>query len=126
MGEFSVDILGRLSKHLDTYLDQEFDVVATTCDFARETCPTFPGGGEILHHSLQDPAGAAGSKEEILSAFRRVRDDIDQWIQETSPRTLLHRSRIDVTRYVSESIGTFALVLLDTGDIRSAEASLVC
>ena len=83
MAELGVDVSTQISEHVDAYVEQPFDIVVTTCDTAKETCPAFPGAGRTLHHNFEDPAGAAGSKEKILGAFRRVRDDIDRWIQET-------------------------------------------
>jgi len=83
MRELGVDISGQISKHLDEYLGDPFDVVVTTCDFAKESCPVFPVAAETIHHSFEDPAAAAGSSERILAVFRRVRDEIDRWIEET-------------------------------------------
>jgi len=83
MAELGVDISGQISKHLDIYLAEEFDTVVTTCDAAKETCPVFPGASSQIHQNFEDPAGAAGSNEKILAVFRRVRNDIDRWIQET-------------------------------------------
>ena len=55
---------------------EQFDLVVTVCDHAAEQCPMFPGNTEILHISFPDPAQATGSEEEILTVFRRVRDDL--------------------------------------------------
>jgi arsenate reductase len=83
MRELGCDISGQVSKHVDEFLDETFDLVVTTCDSAVEACPIFPGAEEAVHHSFEDPAAAAGSNERILAVFRRVRDEIDKWIQET-------------------------------------------
>lgn len=76
MREAGVDISGHTSDLVDRYRGQPFDVVLTVCDSARERCPYFPAGAERLHHSFPDPAAATGSEEEILDAFRTVRDAI--------------------------------------------------
>jgi arsenate reductase len=52
--------------------------VITVCDQAREQCPVFPGTTEQMHLGFPDPAGATGTEEEIMAAFRRVRDDLRQ------------------------------------------------
>jgi len=83
MRELGCDISGQVSKHVDEFLGETFDLVVTTCDSAVETCPIFPGAKETVHHSFEDPAAAAGSNERILAVFRRVRDQIDLWIQGT-------------------------------------------
>ncbi len=76
MAEAGVDISAHRSKSIADLAGQEFDAVVTVCDRARESCPVFPGGGERLHWSFEDPAAATGSEEERRSVFRRVRDEI--------------------------------------------------
>ena len=83
MLELGTDISGQVSEHFETYLDQPFDLVVTTCDNARETCTVFPGARRTIHRAFRDPSTAVGSDEQILGAFRRVRDDIDHRLQET-------------------------------------------
>jgi arsenate reductase len=52
--------------------------VVTVCDSAAEECPTWLGKGRRLHHSFPDPAQAQGSDEEVMHAFRTVRDEIEK------------------------------------------------
>jgi len=82
MAEIGIDISGHRSKSLDEFQGMNFDFVITTCDAARETCPVFPGKARHLHWGFNDPATVRGSEEEILSAFRKVRDEIKSRIQE--------------------------------------------
>jgi arsenate reductase len=67
---------GGRSKHVDEFRDMAFDLVVTVCDSAAEQCPVWLGQGRRMHLSFPDPAKATGSEEEVLAAFRRVRDDI--------------------------------------------------
>jgi len=53
-----------------------FDLVVTVCDTAAEECPVWLGQGIRRHIDFPDPAKTIGSEEEILQAFRQVRDDI--------------------------------------------------
>ena len=53
-----------------------FDLVVTVCDDAAENCPVWLGKGRRVHLGFPDPAKATGSEEEVLAAFRTVRDDI--------------------------------------------------
>lgn len=76
MREIGIDISGHRSKSVAEFAGQEFAYVITVCDNAREACPVFPGRAERLHWSFDDPAAVAGSEEERLAAFRRVRDQI--------------------------------------------------
>lgn len=82
MAERGEDISGQRSKSLNEFQGQEFDLMVTVCDRAREACPFFPGGGKRVHKSFPDPAAAAGTEEEQLLAFREERDMIEAWIEE--------------------------------------------
>lgn len=76
MHEIGIDISGHRSKCLDEFLGQPFDYVITVCDNANQTCPIFPGPAKRIHWSLDDPAHAAGSEDEVAAVFRRIRDEI--------------------------------------------------
>ena len=72
LGEAGLPTEGLRSKSLDEFIGQRFDYVITVCDSARQTCPTFPGEGQRLHWSYEDPSAIGGSEAERLDAFRRV------------------------------------------------------
>ena len=76
MREVGIDISGHRSKSVDEFAGQNFDYVITVCDNAKQNCPFFPGQAERLHWSFTDPAEAKGTREEKLTEFRRVRDQI--------------------------------------------------
>jgi arsenate reductase len=79
MKEIGIDISVGLPKLVDQFTGEPFDYVITVCDHAKETCPVFTGTvGSRLHIGFDDPAGATGTTEEILSVFRRVRDEIKE------------------------------------------------
>jgi arsenate reductase len=60
-------------------LDDKWDYVITVCDDANETCPVFIGKVKHrLHLGFEDPSKAAGTKEFIMSEFRRVRNEIKE------------------------------------------------
>lgn len=76
MREIGIDISGHRSKSVDEFAGQTFDYIVTVCDNARDNCPAFPGSGQRIHWSLEDPASVEGSDERRLAAFRRIRDEI--------------------------------------------------
>ena len=45
------------SKHLDEVMDEDFDLVVTVCDHAKETCPMFPKPVKKIHVGFEDPDG---------------------------------------------------------------------
>ena len=76
MDEVGIDLRFHTSKTLDRFVKQPWDYVITVCDSANERCPAFPAQTRRLHWSLDDPSQAAGTKEERLRIFGRVRDEI--------------------------------------------------
>lgn len=95
MGEAGVDISGHFSKLADDLKEVPFDFVVTVCDHARQSCPVFSGVSEIVAHSFDDPPALAkdsSDEEEALGHYRRVRDEIRDFIQ-TLPEVLNNRSQ---------------------------------
>lgn len=79
LAEIGIEHPGR-SKSVQEYRGQPFDLVVTVCDAAAEDCPLWLGQGQRVHLGFPDPAKATGTEAEILTAFRRVRDDIGEQI----------------------------------------------
>jgi arsenate reductase len=76
MSEIGLDISAHQSKHMDEFLSQDVETVITVCGNADQACPIFPGQLNRHHWPFDDPAHAAGTEEEQLAVFRRVRDEI--------------------------------------------------
>ncbi len=81
MREIGIDISRQYSKSADVYEGQDFDVVVTTCDEAKEVCPMFPGARRMIHWSVPDPVGRG------MDAYRAARDQLKGLIE----KELLHR-----------------------------------
>jgi len=82
--EIGIHHLGE-PKSLTQFANQNFDLVVTVCDQARESCPLWLGGGDQVHVGFPDPALAEGSAEEIITTFRDLRNQILEII----PRLLI-------------------------------------
>jgi arsenate reductase (thioredoxin) len=82
MQEIGIDISQQESKDVSEFLGQAIPFVITVCDNAKERCPVFPNANKLLHWSLDDPAAATGTREEKLTVFRRVRDEIARRIEQ--------------------------------------------
>jgi arsenate reductase (thioredoxin) len=85
MKEIGIDISGQRSKSVDEFASRGFDYVLTVCDNAKESCPIYPGHGNRIHRGFQDPAAVEGSIEERLAAFRKVRDQIREYLRTLQP-----------------------------------------
>jgi arsenate reductase (thioredoxin) len=79
MKEIGIDISNHKPKNVDIFTKESFDYVITVCNNARETCPVFFGKVKNrLHIGFDDPAEAIGTEEEILSVYRKIRDQIKE------------------------------------------------
>jgi arsenate reductase len=81
MQELGIDLTTARSKHVNEFAGQNFEYVLTVCDHARELCPVFAGQTVTIHHSFVDPAVCDGSESERLALFRRVRDQIREYLR---------------------------------------------
>jgi len=84
MRESGVDISGHKCKLAQDLQGIEFDYVVTVCGHANETCPFFPAKTKIVHVGFDDPprlAKKAKTEEEALGHYRRVRDEIKDFVK---------------------------------------------
>jgi protein-tyrosine-phosphatase len=69
--ELGIPAEGLRSKSIEE-IRGKLDFVITLCDVAREDCPPFAGGPELVHWSLPDPVRPGTSTRELLPVFRRT------------------------------------------------------
>ena len=81
LAEIGIDISAHHSKHMDEFLAQDVETVITVCGNADQACPMFPGQMNRHHWGFDDPAHAAGTENEQMAVFRRVRDEIQKVFQ---------------------------------------------
>lgn len=84
MKEIGIDISTHRSKLLNELENLNFDLVITVCSNAHESCPLFPGKAKVMHVPFDDPpalASGLSDKEEILKPYRRVRDQIGEFVK---------------------------------------------
>ncbi len=84
MAESGVDISNHKSTNVKDFIDVDFDYVITVCGHANENCPVFPGNAKIIHVGFDDPPTLAlelKTEEEKLNCYRRVRDEIKNFIE---------------------------------------------
>ena len=79
LAEFGIQHEGE-SKPADEFRTVDLDLVVTVCDDAAENCPVWLGQGKRVHLGFPDPAKASGTDDEIMQAFRTVRDAIKHQI----------------------------------------------
>lgn len=83
MDEVGVDISKQKSKLITELKDKDFDYVVTICEDANRNCPIFSGKVKRIHHAFDNPpriAKTLTSQEEIFSLYKRVRDEIKEFV----------------------------------------------
>ena len=87
MREAGIDIRDQRPKNLSEFMGKlPVKHVLIVCDNANQSCPrVWPGMGTRTFMPFDDPAAAAGSEEERLQVFRRVRDEIRDAVQKWDP-----------------------------------------
>lgn len=91
MTEAGVDISGQSSKLASTLANVPLDLVITVCGHADENCPMFLTKAKLVHVGFDDPpklAKESSSEEEALDQYRRVRDEIREFVFERLPDLL--------------------------------------
>ena len=83
LDEIGIDLSDHTSDPVEAYADTPFDVVVTVCDDAKERCPYVPAREGNVHVGFDDPSAVEGTDEEKRAAFRRVRNELDDWIDVT-------------------------------------------
>ncbi|MDC7240398.1 MAG: arsenate reductase ArsC [Spirochaetales bacterium] len=87
MAEAGVDISGHKSTLASDFRDIDFDAVITVCGHADENCPVWLGKTNRIHHGFDDPPRLAADiedPEKKLEPYRRVRDEIREYLKEFS------------------------------------------
>ncbi|HEX9907645.1 MAG TPA: arsenate reductase ArsC [Thermoplasmata archaeon] len=82
MAEIKIDISQQRSKSVNEFDGKDIDQVVTLCNDAKEGCPFFPGAKRYIHRGFVDPVQES-EPGDPLASFRRVRDDLKDWISET-------------------------------------------
>lgn len=74
MAEVGIDVSTHRSKSLSEFWGEDFDLVVTVCDAARQVCPSFPGAAKQVHESIADPVIYGVEGDIALRKFRESRD----------------------------------------------------
>jgi arsenate reductase len=85
--EIGIDASKQHSKSVDSIPPNAVDHVITLCAEGEQDCPIYPGDVQKLYWPMPDPDTAEGSEEEIMAAFRSVRDELAEKIRRLTEDT---------------------------------------
>lgn len=81
MAEAGIDISACRSKSVGELAGERFDVLVTLCyEAACAPASALPRAERHLHRTFPDPAAFRGDEEEVLAAYRDLRDRMAAWI----------------------------------------------
>lgn len=81
MKEIGIDISKQTSKHINDFLNQEFDIIITICSDSEKAFPKILTSAEKLDWKFFDPAEGIETQKDLLLAIREVRDGIIEKIK---------------------------------------------
>ena len=82
MEEWGIDISHQKSESIDNFIDNNFDIIITVCDNAKQSCPVFSNEKIRLHWSIKDPFHGWNDNQEGLPPYRIARDELKKRIDE--------------------------------------------
>ena len=89
MSEIGIDLSKHYSKTVDELPSITMDLVVTVCSHAQRSCPFYPGS-KMIHKGFDDPPALTRGmvdQEKILNEYRRVRNEIGQFVKSLKPET---------------------------------------
>lgn len=81
LADIGIDISSSRPKSVDEFKGRPFDFVITVCSSADANCPAWVGNvGTRCHIGFDDPSHTKGTPQEILDAFKKTRDMIEEQV----------------------------------------------
>ena len=80
--EIGVNIEQEKSKSLNEFIHTNFDIIITTTPDSRDKANTLLHSTTKIHKELQDPRTVEGDAFDKENAFRELRDEVNEWLNE--------------------------------------------
>jgi len=80
--EIGIDISKEKSKTFNELVHTKFDIIITTSEEARGVLDNFIGNVTKIHKEFDDPRTTKGSTFDRENAFRELRDEMNEWLNE--------------------------------------------
>ncbi len=83
MQETGLDLPGHRPLKASELTAIPVDYLVTLCDRAKKVCPMFAACGISFHKRFSDPASFPEDPDARRNAYRSLRDDIRDWVEQT-------------------------------------------
>jgi len=80
--EIGVNVENSKSRSVNEFIHTNFDIIITTSAEARDKADKILLGATKIHKDLQDPRTTEGDAFDKENAFRELRDEINEWLNE--------------------------------------------
>ena len=86
MREKDIDISGHIPASLYQFRQMKFDYVVSLCNNARPAAEeVLSGGDQFFHRDFTSPPEIGKPAEEIMGEYRKLRDEIEAWLDMIFP-----------------------------------------
>lgn len=80
--EMGIDISSFQPKSINEFVHTQFDIIITTTDVARDYVNILVNCKTKIHKEFDDPRKVEGNEIQVQKAFRQVRDEMHEWLNE--------------------------------------------
>jgi arsenate reductase len=80
--EIGIDISKEKPSSFNEVVHRKFDIIITTTEEARNVLDNFVGNVTKIHKEFDDPRSFKGNTFDRENAFRQLRDEMNEWLNE--------------------------------------------
>ncbi|MGD9899026.1 MAG: arsenate reductase ArsC [Calditrichaceae bacterium] len=80
--EIGIDLSKEKSKTFNEFVHNRFEIIISTSEESRPLVDHFVGSVTKIHKEFEDPRHFKGSPLEKANEFRRLRDDMNEWLSD--------------------------------------------
>jgi len=80
--EIGINIEGQKTHSMNEYIHTHFDIIITTTKEARDQADSILHARTKIHKELADPRLAEGDEFDKENAYRELREEINEWLNE--------------------------------------------
>ena len=84
--EMGIDISDFVSKTINEFVHTQFDIVITVTEEARNNLNVLMSSRTKIHKEFDDPSLTSSNEIQLQKAFRDMRDEMNEWLNEFLPR----------------------------------------